>query len=94
MRYGVEGKLIDFGRQEEVPLPDLIDEFVDLLDEVVDELGSREAVAFARTIARQGSSADRQLRVYRERLAQGASDKEALVAVVDHLVSETRGGLT
>lgn len=93
VRYGVEGDLIDFGREEEVPFAALIDELIDLVDDVVDELGSREAVEYARVIARNGSSADRQLRVYRDRLAAGASEREALVAVVDHLVKETRSGL-
>ncbi len=93
VRYGVEGDLIDFVHEEEVPFADLIDDLVDLLDDVVDELGSREAVEYARVIARNGSSADRQLRVYRDRLAAGASEREALVAVVDHLVKETRSGL-
>lgn len=94
VRYGVQGKLIDFGKEEEVPLPELIDELIDLVDDVVDDLDSREAVEYARVIARNGSSADRQLRVYRSRLADGASEREALIAVVDHLVEETRGGLT
>lgn len=93
VRYGVSGKLIDFGKEEEVPLADLIDELLVLLDDVVDELDSRDAVEYARVIARNGSSADRQIRVYEERLAQGASQREALIAVVDHLVKETRSGL-
>ncbi len=94
VRYGVKGHLIDFGKEQEVPFPDLIDELIDLLDDVVDDLGSREAVEYARVIAHKGSSADRQLRVYNEHLAGGGSAQEALVAVVDHLVRETRSGLT
>jgi carboxylate-amine ligase len=93
VRYGCSGKLIDFGREEEVPLPELIDELVDFLDDVVDDLDSREEVAYARVLARQGSSADRQLRVYNAHLRSGADQHEALVAVVDHLVAETRSGL-
>lgn len=93
VRYGTTGKLIDFGREVEVPLPDLIDELIALVDDVVDDLGSREAVAYARTIARQGSSADRQLSTYRASLEAGASSREAMVGVVDHLVRETRSGL-
>lgn len=93
VRYGVGGKLIDFGQEIEVPLPDLIEEFIGLVDDVVDELGSRREVEYARVIARNGSSADRQLRVYRAILEQGASEHEALVAVVDSLVTETRSGL-
>jgi carboxylate-amine ligase len=93
VRYGVEGKLIDFGKVQEVAFPALVDELIDFLDDVVDELGSREAVEYARVIARRGSSADRQLRVFREQRTAGASERDALVAVVDHLVRETRIGL-
>ncbi len=93
VRYGVTGKLIDFGKEAEVPFPDLIDELLELLDDVVDELDSREAVEYARIIARNGSGADRQIRVFQEHLERGASEREALIAVVDHLVRETRYGL-
>ncbi len=94
VRYGTTGKLIDFGCEKEVPLPDLIDELIDLVDDVVDELDSREAVEYARVIAREGSSADRQIRAYTHALTHGATEREALVAVVDHLIEETRSGLT
>jgi len=89
VRYGVRGSLVDFGKGEEVPLPNLVDELIMLVDDVVDELDCREEVAYARTIAMQGSSADRQLGVFHEALSQGATRQEALHAVVDHLVAET-----
>lgn len=94
VRYGVAGDLIDFGKEEQIPFPSLIDELIDFLDDVVDELGSREAVEYAREIARNGSSADRQIRVYEACLAGGLGQREALRAVVDHLVEETRSGLS
>jgi glutamate---cysteine ligase / carboxylate-amine ligase len=94
VRYGVGGKLIDFGKEIEVPLPDLIEELIAFVDEVLDELDSRREVEFARVIARNGSSADRQLRVYGAALQQGADQHDALVAVVDSLVAETRSGLS
>lgn len=94
IRYGVRGKLIDFGKETEVPFPALIDELLELLDDVVDELGSRQAVEYARVIAQDGSSADRQIRVFKEKVGQGATPEEALIAVVDHLVGETRSGLS
>ena len=94
VRYGVTGKLIDFGKEEEIPFLDLIEELIELLDDVVDDLGSREAVEYARVIAREGSSADRQLRVYQQALRNGESSQEALMKVVDHLVAETRSGLS
>ncbi|MCK4451890.1 MAG: carboxylate-amine ligase, partial [Anaerolineae bacterium] len=85
VRYGIADKLIDFGKAEEVPFPALIEELLAWVDDVVDELGSRAEVEYARTILRQGTSADRQLDVYRR-----TGD---LRAVVDHVVEETREGL-
>lgn len=86
VRYGLDGKLIDFGKQEEVPLRDLIEEFLALIDPVVDELGSRDAIDSIRTILRTGTGADRQLRVFEE-------TKGDLKAVVDYMAEETQAGL-
>jgi carboxylate-amine ligase len=85
-RYGIEGKLIDFGKEAEVPMRDLAVELLSFVDDVVDELGSRSAVEYVHTILNEGTSAERQLRVY-----QQTGD---LRAVVKHLVEETRGGVT
>src|SRR5882757_1311676 len=85
-RYGIEGKLIDFGKEAEVPMRDLAVELLAFVDDVVDELGSRSAVEYVHTILNEGTSAERQLRVY-----QQTGD---LRAVVKHLVEETRGGVT
>ena len=85
VRYGLDGKLIDFGRGQEVPARDLISELLEVLDDVLDELGVREDVEYVNTILEEGTSADRQLAVFRE--------TEDLKAVVDHLVEETREGL-
>jgi len=85
-RYGIEGKLIDFGKETEVPMRQLITELLEFVDDVVDDLGSRSAVEYVHTIINEGTSADRQLRVYQE-----TGD---LKAVVRHLVTETRGGVT
>ena len=84
VRYGVAGRLIDFGKREEAPLPVLVEEILELVDDVVDELGSRRDVEYLSTIVNDGTSADRQLAVYRE-----TGD---LKAVVDHLVAETKEG--
>ncbi len=84
-RYGIEGKLIDFGREAEVPVRDLMLELMELLDDVVDDLGSRSAVEYLHTILNEGTSADRQLRVY-----QQTGD---LKEVVKHLVMETRASV-
>jgi carboxylate-amine ligase len=92
VRYGVRGEMVDFGREEALPFSQLIDELLLILDDVVDDLGSRADVEFARTIVDRGSSADRQIAVYK---AHGGdrNSTEALHAVVDHLVAETKLGL-
>src|SRR5437660_12489749 len=65
-RYGLDGKLIDFGKQAEVPMRDLAIELVEFVDDVVDDLGSRQAVQYVDTILAEGTSADRQLGVFKE----------------------------
>jgi carboxylate-amine ligase len=82
-RYGIEGKLIDFGKEAEVPMRQLIPELLEFVDDVVDDLGSRSAVEYVHTIMNEGTSAERQLRVF-----QQTGD---LRDVVRHLVRETRG---
>ncbi len=85
-RYGVGGNLIDFGKQQEHPARELITEMLEwFLDDVVDELGTRTEVEYALTILRDGSSAQRQLAVYKE-----TGD---LTAVTHHLMAETVEGL-
>jgi carboxylate-amine ligase len=86
VRYGLDGNLIDFGKQQEVPLRDLIEEFLVLIDPVVDELGSREAIEGVRTILKTGTGADRQLKVFEE-------SEGDLKAVVDYMATETAAGL-
>jgi carboxylate-amine ligase len=85
VRYGIAGKLIDFSKAKEVPLPTLIEELLAWVDDVVDELGSRREVEYVHTILRQGASADRQLVTYRR-----TGDFRA---VVDQVVEETQEGL-
>lgn len=85
VRYGLQGKLIDFGKEEEVPECDLIVEYLNFVEEVVDELDCRDAIEHIRQILREGSGADRQLRVYRE-----TGD---LKKVVDYMAEETKAGL-
>jgi carboxylate-amine ligase len=83
-RYGIEGKMIDFGKEQEVPMKTLIPELLELVDDVVDDLGSRSAVNYIHTILNEGTSAERQLKVF-----QQTGD---LRAVVQHVVAETRAG--
>jgi glutamate---cysteine ligase / carboxylate-amine ligase len=84
VRYGIDGKLIDFGKRAEVPLRDLALEILAWIDDVVDELGIRRDVEYVHTILKEGTSADRQLRVFR--------DTGDLKRVVDHLITETIDG--
>ena len=84
-RWGLDGKLIDFGKQEEVPMRDLALELLEFVDDVVDELGSREAVEQVHQVLAEGTSADRQLAVYRE--------TQDLKMVVNHLIEETRNSI-
>ncbi|MCA9933577.1 MAG: carboxylate-amine ligase [Ardenticatenaceae bacterium] len=92
MRYGIQGELIDFGQQESVPFHFLMEELLEILDDVLDELGSRKEVEHIRHILQHGTSADRQVAVYQQ---HGGDDnrEEALKAVVDHLIEETKQGI-
>jgi carboxylate-amine ligase len=86
VRYGLDGKLIDFGKQEELSARELIREMIEwFIGDVVDELGSRKEVEYAYRILREGTSADRQLATY-ERTGD-------LKAVVDQLIQETSEGV-
>jgi glutamate---cysteine ligase / carboxylate-amine ligase len=85
VRYGLDGKLIDFGKESEVPERELILEYLEFVDEVVDELECRDAIGYIRTILEMGTGADRQLRKFEE-----TGD---LKAVVDYMAEETQVGL-
>jgi glutamate---cysteine ligase / carboxylate-amine ligase len=66
IRYGLNGNLLDLGKQKEVPVKDLIRELLEFVDDVVDELGSRKEIEHIHTILDRGTSADEQLRVFEE----------------------------
>jgi carboxylate-amine ligase len=85
-RWGIEGKLIDFGKEVEVPFPELVAEMLEFVDDVVDELGSRREVEAVNWILQNGTGADRQLRVFE---ATGGDLKK----VVDYICEETAQGL-
>lgn len=88
-RYGVEAEMGDFGKRKSVPMPELMDELVEILRPYAEQLGCIGEVENARIIARRGTSADHQLRVYRDALANGASERDAHIAVVDWLVEQS-----
>ena len=85
-RYGIDGMLIDLGKEREVPERELLLEYLDWVDDVLDELGSREEINTIRWILENGTGADRQLKVYKE---SGHDFK----AVMDYMIAETRHGL-
>ena len=84
-RYGINGKLIDFGKSMEVPERELIEEYLEFVDDVLDELDCREEVEYIREIMKMGTGADRQLDVYRK-----TGDMKA---VVDYIIEETEVGV-
>ena len=84
-RWGIDGKLIDFGQRREVPMRELGLELLEFIDDVLDDLGSRREVEYIRKILADGTSAERQLQVFRE-----TGD---LRTVVRSIVEETRDGV-
>ena len=84
-RYGLDGKLIDFGRRCEVDERELLHEMIEFIATEVDELGNHEQIAHIEKIMREGTGADRQLAVW-ERTGE-------MKAVVDHIIRETYEGL-
>jgi carboxylate-amine ligase len=86
IRYGLDGKLIDFGKNEERPARELIREMIEwFLGDVLDELGTRKEVEYAYKIFDEGTSADRQIARFKE-----TGDMRA---VVDQLIRETEEGV-
>jgi carboxylate-amine ligase len=84
-RYGIEGKLIDFGKQSEVPVRDLIREILDFVAEAAEELGTTQELGHIEKILKEGTAADRALRVY--------ADSNDLNKVVDQMIQETEEGV-
>jgi carboxylate-amine ligase len=84
-RYGLDGKLIDFGKETEVNERDLIYEYLEFVDDVVDELESREEINYIHRMMEMGNGADRQLKIFEQ-----TGD---LKRVVDYMVEETKVGV-
>ncbi|MBW7883525.1 MAG: carboxylate-amine ligase [Caldilineaceae bacterium] len=85
-RYGIDGKLIDLGKSEELPARALVRELLELIGEEIDELGIQTYLKPIEDVLIHGTSADRQLRIY-------DAHEGDIKAVVDHLVAETRAGI-
>ena len=84
-RYGIDGKLIDFGKEAEVETRSLLNELLEFVSTEVEELGSKNEMAHVERIMREGTGADRQLAVW-----QHTRDMKV---VVDQIVAETYEGL-
>lgn len=85
VRYGLDGKLIDWGRQREMPARELIRELLEFVDDVVDDLGSRKDIEYVYEIMEMGSGADRQLKVFKE--------TGSVLEVTKYIHRETNSGL-
>lgn len=92
-RYGIEEGLVDFGRGHIVPMADLVEELLHELAPDAAHFGCETELFRLRDILADGTSADHQRRVHRQALANGATDQEALCAVVDHLITQTVAGV-
>ncbi|MDD9909156.1 MAG: carboxylate-amine ligase [Ahrensia sp.] len=88
-RYGIADSLIDFGKGELVAFPDLIEEVIDLTQKDAAALGCEADIRHLRTILETGTSAQRQLDVYRHAIDSGCDENQALRDVVDELIRET-----
>jgi carboxylate-amine ligase len=84
-RYGLDGKLIDFGRETEVEERALINELLEFVADEIEELGSQREIEHIRRICREGTGADRQLATF--------ARTNDIKAVVDQIVEETYEGL-
>jgi glutamate---cysteine ligase / carboxylate-amine ligase len=92
VRYGINGKLLDLGKTEEVPFRFLVKELLEFVDDVLDDLGSRKDVEYIKTIVEEGTSADRQVAMYRKAIKEGQTHEDAMRLVVDQLIEETHEG--
>jgi glutamate---cysteine ligase / carboxylate-amine ligase len=84
-RYGIDGKLIDFGKEAEVDTRSLINELLEFISTEVNDLGSKNEMAHIERIMREGTGADRQLRAWEQ--------TKDMKVVVDQIVAETYEGL-
>jgi carboxylate-amine ligase len=84
IRSGIEGELIDFGKQKSIPLRLLMGELIEFVDDIAEQLGTQEEIAHIHQILKRGTSAERQLQTFQE--------TQSLEAVVDMLIEDTLAG--
>ncbi len=92
MRYSFDEGLLDLAKGQLVPFSELLEEMIELVREDAEEMGCVKEIEHTREILRRGTSAHRQVQIYDEARKRGASEREALNAVVDWLVRETASG--
>ena len=92
-RYGLDHGFIDLRREELVTSAALLDDLLELIREDAEYLGCNAEVDHSRLILAGGTSADRQVALYRQEVGRGLAPSHALRTVVDHLVNETVEGL-
>ncbi len=85
LRFGTDAKLIDFGRKEERPFPELMDELIDFASEATAIFGTEAHMPRIRQMAKGGTSAHRQIEVFEK---TGDIKK-----VVDWMIDETMRGI-
>lgn len=88
-RYGIDEGLIDFGRGEIIPYPQLLDEMMEIIEDDAKALDCRQEIEHAYTILDRGTSAHRQLAIYNKSINNGDEPNKALIKVVDWLREET-----
>lgn len=88
-RYGIDQGLIDFSIGKVVNYADLLAEILTLIKQDAIEAGCLKEINHAKTIVKRGTSAHRQLSIYKKSLAQGDCHELAIKKVVDWLRRET-----
>lgn len=92
-RYGMAEGLIDFGAGRIIPFAEGLEEWLALIAQDADALGSQPQVARAREMAASGGSAARQRAVLSQAMAAGATPPGAMRELVRHLIAEFHHGL-
>ncbi|MCH9765963.1 MAG: carboxylate-amine ligase [Alphaproteobacteria bacterium] len=93
-RYGTSGTLFDFGEGNLIAFRNLVDELVNLVAVDAEVFGCEAEIKHLHTIAKEGTSADRQIQRHKELFDAGQNNDQALLGVTVLLIEETRSGLT
>ena len=81
MRHGIGGKMIDLGAVKETDTTTLFHELLEIVKDSAKELGTEKEIEYIYTMLENGTSADRQLKMYEE--------TQDFKKVVDMLAKET-----